>query len=80
MPATTKPAPRPRATEATRARAEDDARRLEHVTQSLEAAQKDLSAIGSSIATGVGDRRRDVNRLLRDTRRGAPGVARSRAR
>jgi hypothetical protein len=69
MPATNKPAPRPRATAAAQARGEDNVRRLEHVTQSLEAAQKDLSAIGGSLGTGVRDLRRDVNRLLRDARR-----------
>jgi hypothetical protein len=69
MPATNKPAPGRRATPATRARAEDDARRLEHITQSLEALQKDLGAIGGTLGTGVRDLRRDVNRLLRDARR-----------
>jgi hypothetical protein len=77
MPATKKPAPRPRATEAARVRAEDDARRLEHVTRSLEAAQKDLSAIGGSVGTGVRDLRRDVNRLLRDARRDLVKMRRS---
>ena len=69
MPATTKPAARPRATAATRARAEEDGRRLEHVAQSLEAAQADLASIGGSLGTGVRDLRSDVNRLLRDARR-----------
>ncbi len=69
MSATKKPAPRPRATEAARARAEDDARRLEHIAASVEAAQKDLGAIGGSLGTGVRVLRGDVNRLLRDARR-----------
>jgi Ala-tRNA(Pro) deacylase len=69
MPATKKPASRPRATPADRARAEDDARRLEHIAKSLEAAQKDLGAIGGSLGTGVRELRRDVNRMLRDARR-----------
>ena len=69
MPATKKPAPRSRATAVARERAEDNVRRLEHVTQSLEAAQKDLASIGGSLGTGVRDLRRDVNRLLRDARR-----------
>jgi Ala-tRNA(Pro) deacylase len=69
MPATTKPAPRPRTTAKARARAEDNERRLEHVMESLEAAQKDLGSIGGSLGTGVRDLRRDVNRLLRDARR-----------
>ena len=69
MPATTKPTPRPRASAAARARAEDNERRLDHVMQSLEAAQKDLASIGGSLGTGVSDLRRDVNQLLRDARR-----------
>ena len=67
MPASKKPIPQPRA--AARARAEDDMRRLDHVSASLEAAQKDLAAIGGSLGTGVRDLSRDVNRLLRDARR-----------
>jgi Ala-tRNA(Pro) deacylase len=66
---TTKPARRPRATAAAHAQAEEDARRLEHITQSLEAVQKDLASLGGSLGTGVRDLRRDVNRLLRDARR-----------
>ena len=69
MPATKKPATQSRVTAAVRAQAEDDARRLEHISASLEAAQKDLAAIGGSLGTGVRDLRRDVNRLLRDARR-----------
>jgi Ala-tRNA(Pro) deacylase len=69
MPATKKPAPRPRATAAARARAEDNERQLDHVAQSLEAAQKDLASIGGSLGTGVRDLRRDVSRMLRDARR-----------
>jgi Ala-tRNA(Pro) deacylase len=69
MPATKKPAARPRATAAARTRAEDNERRLDHVMQSLEAAQKDLASIGGSLGTGASDLRRDVNKLLRDARR-----------
>ena len=69
MPATQKPASRPRATAAVRARAEDDAHRLDRISQTLEVAQKDLAAIGGSVGIGVRDLRRDVNRLLRDARR-----------
>jgi prolyl-tRNA editing enzyme YbaK/EbsC (Cys-tRNA(Pro) deacylase) len=69
MPATTKPTTRPRATPGARARAEDDARRLERIAESLEAAQKDLTSIGGSVGTGVRDLRRDVTRMLRDARR-----------
>jgi len=69
MPVTKKPTPRPHATPTARARAEEDARRLDHVSASLEAAQKDLAAIGGSLGTGVRDLRRDVDKLLRDARR-----------
>lgn len=68
---TTAKTPQSRASDAAaaRARAEDDERRLEHVMQSLDAAQKDLASIGGSVGTGVRDLRRDVNKLLRDARR-----------
>jgi prolyl-tRNA editing enzyme YbaK/EbsC (Cys-tRNA(Pro) deacylase) len=69
MPATKKPARRLRATAAARARAEDNARRLEHITESLGAAQKDLTSIGGSLGTGVRDLSRDVQKLLRAARR-----------
>jgi len=69
MPAAKKLANQRDATAAARARAEEDARRLDHVSASLEAAQRDLAAIGGSLGTGVRDLRRDLNRLLRDTRR-----------
>ena len=69
MPATKKPAPHPRATPAARAQAEEDARRLDHVSASLDAAQRDLAAIGGSLGTGARDLRRDLTRLLRDARR-----------
>jgi len=68
MPATKKLTPT-RATAAARSRAEEDARRLDHVSASLEAAQKDLAAIGGTLGTGMRDLRRDMNRLLRDARR-----------
>jgi len=68
MPATKKKSPNQlRATAA--AHAEDDARRIDHINASLEAAQKDLAAIGGSLGTGVNDLRRDVSKLLRDARR-----------
>jgi hypothetical protein len=69
MPVTKKSAAEPRATVAAHARAENDARRLEHINASLEAAQKDLAAIGGSLGIGMRDLRRDLNRLLRDARR-----------
>ena len=58
-----------RATAVTHSRAEDDAQRLDRVTQTLDVAQKDLASIGGSVGTGVRDLRRDVTRLLRDARR-----------
>jgi hypothetical protein len=69
MPVTKKLATPRGVTADTRARAEEDARRLDHVSASLEAAQRDLAAIGGSLGTGVRDLRRDVNRLLRDASR-----------
>jgi len=69
MPATKKPTARPRATEAAQARAEDEAHRLEHIAESLEAAQKDLASIGGSVGVGVRDLRNDVTKMLRDARR-----------
>jgi hypothetical protein len=78
MPATRKTAPRPSAKVATaRVRAEDNEHRLDRVMQSLEAAQKDLAAIGGSLGTGAGDLRRDLNRLLRDARRDAAKMRRA---
>jgi hypothetical protein len=69
MPATKTSATRPRATPAARTRTENDVRRLDHISRSLEAAQKDVSSIGVRVGTGVRDLRRDVTRLLRDARR-----------
>jgi Sec-independent protein translocase protein TatA len=60
---------RARPTPVARERVELDARTLERVTKSLEAAQKDLASIGGSVGTGVRDLRRDVTKLLRDARR-----------
>jgi hypothetical protein len=69
MAATQKPRTRSRSTTAARARAEEDAHRLDRVSATLEAAQKDLASIGGSVGTGVRDLRRDVSRMLRDARR-----------
>ena len=77
MPAKAKKASRPSASAAARVRAEDNDRRLERVTQSLEAAQKDLTAIGGSLGTGAGDLRRDVKRALTDARRDVVKMRRS---
>lgn len=69
MPAARKPATRPGSTEAKHSEATEDARRLDQIAQSLEAAQKDLTAIGGSVGVGVRDLKRDVNRLLRNAQR-----------
>jgi ABC-type transporter Mla subunit MlaD len=44
-------------------------RAIGRISKSLEAAQKDLTAIGTSVGTGASDLRKDVAKLLRDTRR-----------
>jgi ABC-type transporter Mla subunit MlaD len=69
MSTTSKPHPHTPETAAARDRAEHDVRRLEHVTKSLEAAQKDLAQIGGTLGKGVRDLRRDVDKVLRDARR-----------
>jgi Ala-tRNA(Pro) deacylase len=56
-------------TPAAPAGAEDDVRRPDHITASLEAVQKDLAAIGASLGAGARDLGRDVTALLRDARR-----------
>jgi hypothetical protein len=66
----TMPATQKRSGTATaRARGQADTDRLERISKTLEAAQKDLGEIGGSVGTGVRDLRRDVGRLLRDARR-----------
>jgi hypothetical protein len=69
MSATKTPATGRRTTAATRTRAEDDVRKLEHISESLKAAQKDLAAIGGSVGAGIRDLRQDATKLLRDARR-----------
>jgi len=67
---TTKSRPRnAKATATARARAKADGRQLDRVMQSLEAAQKDLGAVGGSVGTGVRDLRRDATKMVRDARR-----------
>jgi hypothetical protein len=61
-----KPTQRSRATAAGRARAEDDAQRIERITHSLGAAQSDLASIDGSVGPGVRGLRRDVSKLLRN--------------
>lgn len=69
MTTTQKPAVGARATRAPRARAEDEARRIEHVQRSLGAIQKDLASIGGSVGTGARDLRRDAMGLVHGVRR-----------
>ena len=69
MTTTQKPAVSAKTTRARRARAEDEARRIEHLQTSLEAIQKDLASIGGTLGSGARDLRRDAMRLLRDARR-----------
>ncbi len=66
---TTQKTTRPRMTAATRTQAEQDARRLDQINRTLEAAQKDLAAIGNRLGTGASDLRHDVSKMLRDSRR-----------
>jgi ABC-type transporter Mla subunit MlaD len=56
-------------TAAARSEAKRTARRLDQINKTLEAAQKDLAAIGGTLGTGVSDLRRDVSKMLRDARR-----------
>ncbi len=64
-----KPSARPSTGGTARARAAKDDRAIRRVAKSLDAAQKDLAAIGSSLGTGAGDLRKDVAKLIRDARR-----------
>jgi septal ring factor EnvC (AmiA/AmiB activator) len=73
MPATrkspAKPSARPRGTQTARARHQKTDRAIDRITKSLDAAQKDLSAIGGGLGTGAGELRKDVSKRLRDARR-----------
>lgn len=60
---------RPRAAKTTRASIEKNDRAIGRVANSLEAAQKDLTAIRGSLGTGASDLSKDVVKLLRDARR-----------
>lgn len=70
MPATKpKPTLTTRASKSAKAKTENDARVIDHVSQALEAAQEDLASIGGSLGAGARDLRKDVGRMLRDARR-----------
>jgi hypothetical protein len=73
MPSTQKskarPAARPRASAATRARFEKNHRAVGRLAKSLDSAQKDLSSIGGSVGTGASDLRKDVAKRLREARK-----------
>ena len=71
MPAASKPKPRRSTAAKARTRIEENERQIDHVMQSLEAAQKDLASIGGNLGTGARDLRRNVTRLVRDARRDA---------
>jgi ABC-type transporter Mla subunit MlaD len=66
-----------RATESAKAKTQDDARMIDHVSQALEAAQEDLASIGGSLGTGAGDLRKDVQRMLRDAWRDLKKMSKS---
>jgi ABC-type transporter Mla subunit MlaD len=73
MPATKKvpakrPAP-PQPTKTPSARSAQVSRTIDRVAKALEAAQKDLTAIGGSLGEGTDELRKDVAKLLRDARR-----------
>ena len=58
-------------------KAQDDVRRLDQISETLELAQKDVSAIGASLGTGARELRRDVAKLLRDAHRDVGKLRRS---
>jgi hypothetical protein len=69
MPAVkTKPPVKERANESAKARTEEDARVIDHVSQALEGAQEDLASIRGSLGAGARYLCRDVERLLRVAR------------
>ena len=73
MPATKRPAAkapaRTRPQRPTDSRVEHTDRAVRRIVKSLDAAQKDLAAIGASLGTGAAGLRKDVARMLRDARR-----------
>ncbi|MGA9856833.1 MAG: hypothetical protein WBQ18_03165 [Solirubrobacteraceae bacterium] len=58
-----------KAAEAEQAKAENDARIIDHVSQALDAAQDDLASIGGTLGAGARDLGKDVQRLLHEARR-----------
>ena len=64
-----KPSATVRAAESAKAKTEDDARAIDHVSRALQVAQEDLSSIGGSLGAGARDLRKDVQKMLRDARR-----------
>jgi hypothetical protein len=59
----------PRATKDVRVRHQQNSRAVDRLAKSLEAAQKDLSALGGTMSSGADDLRKDLSKLLRDARR-----------
>jgi len=72
MPATRKAPAKPARSQSSKVahdRAARADRAVDRVAKSLEAAQKDLAAIGDSLGTGANELRKDVAKLLRDASR-----------
>jgi hypothetical protein len=59
----------PRSVKSAHARVAKDDHTIRRVSKSLDAAHKDLTAIGTNLGAGAGDLRKDVVKLLRDARR-----------
>jgi len=81
MPSTKKaparPSGRSKPAAAARARLVKNEQALGRIAKSLEAAQKDLAAIGGSLGTGARDVRKDVAKLLRDANRDVTKMAKA---
>jgi hypothetical protein len=54
-----------------RKRFEDNDRVIRRITKSLDVALEDLAKVGGSVGAGAGELRRDLAKMLRDTRRHA---------
>ncbi len=63
--------PASRGTAGARKRFEDNDRVIRRITKSLDVALDDLAKVGGSVGAGAGDLRRDLAKMLRDTRRHA---------
>ena len=63
-----------------RARWEENDRVIRRISDSLDVAQADLTKLGGNLGAGAGDLRRDLARLLRDSRRHAGRIGKATAR